>query len=276
MAEVQWIKLKVGMFDGNSFKKIKRAKIGGVPFRDKLTSVWFELLDLAGKSNSNGYLIDNNEIPYRSFEDIATMLDREEKEIELCMQFFVSERMVEIIDDIYCLTNFVRFQNKDGLEKIREQNRERKRLQRERKKQVFLEVSRDSHVTLTECHDIEEEKEKEKDKEKEFHSFNHSCKNADYIEKKIADEELEGEDAEVYRQELKERLKIKYIGGTLGEDIIRMSDEQFYDLCDNYSLEEIGYYFDIIKNCERSGKHFKKKTHYQAFKEMADKDRRIK
>jgi hypothetical protein len=40
MAEnVQWIRLKVGMFDGNSFKKIKRAKIGGVAFRDKLTAV---------------------------------------------------------------------------------------------------------------------------------------------------------------------------------------------------------------------------------------------
>ena len=82
MAEVQWIRFVVGMFDGNSFKRIKRAKIGGVSYRDKLTSVWFELLDLAGKSNANGYLIDNNEIPYRSFEDIATMLDREEKEIE--------------------------------------------------------------------------------------------------------------------------------------------------------------------------------------------------
>ena len=53
MAEnVQWIRLKVGMFDGNSFKKIKRAKIGGVSYRDKLTAVWFELLDLAGGSQN--------------------------------------------------------------------------------------------------------------------------------------------------------------------------------------------------------------------------------
>ena len=29
MADVKWIKLKVGMFDGMSFKKIKKAKIGG-------------------------------------------------------------------------------------------------------------------------------------------------------------------------------------------------------------------------------------------------------
>ena len=131
---VQWIKLKVGMFDGNSFKKIKRAKIGGISYRDKLTAVWFELLDLAGKSNSNGYLIDNNEIPYQSFEDIAIMLDREEKEIELCMQYFINERMVEIIDNVYCLSNFVKYQNQDALDRIREQKRIAQAKWRERQK----------------------------------------------------------------------------------------------------------------------------------------------
>lgn len=147
MAEnVQWIRLIVGMFDGNSFKKIKRAKIGGVLFRDKLTAVWFELLDLAGKSNSNGYLIDNNEIPYTTFEDIATMLDREEEEIQLCMQFFINEKMVEIVDDIFCLTNFMQYQNQDGLDKIREKNRERQSRFRERKKQELLGMG-NSNVT---------------------------------------------------------------------------------------------------------------------------------
>ena len=139
MAEnVQWIRLKVGMFDGNSFKKIKRAKIGGVSYRDKLTAVWFELLDLAGKSNANGYLIDNNEIPYQTFEDIATMLDREEKEIELCMQFFINERMIEIIEDVYCLTNFMKYQNQEGLEKIREQKRIAQAKWRDKKKEAIL------------------------------------------------------------------------------------------------------------------------------------------
>lgn len=139
MAEnVQWIRLKVGTFDGNSFKKIKRAKIGGVAFRDKLTAVWFELLDLAGKSNANGYLVDNNEIPYRTFEDIAIMLDRDEKEIELCMQFFINEKMVEIVDDIFCLTNFMQYQNQDGLERIREQKRISQAKWRERKKQGLI------------------------------------------------------------------------------------------------------------------------------------------
>jgi predicted phage replisome organizer len=170
MAEVQWIRLMVGMFDGDSFKRIKRAQIGGVPFRDKLTAVWFELLDLAGKSNANGYLINSNEIPYRSFEDIATMLDRDEKEIELCMQYFVSEQMVEIIDDIYCLTNFIRYQNQDGLAKIREQNRLRQKKWYDKKKALEAPNEKPNvRLTLSNALEIDKEIDTDKDIIKEIH-----------------------------------------------------------------------------------------------------------
>ena len=144
---VQWIRLKVGMFDGNSFKKIKRATIGGVNYRDKLTAIWFELLDLAGKGNANGYLVDNNEIPFETYEDIAIMLDRDTEEIELCMKFYLKEKMIELIDNVYCLTNFMQYQNKDGLDKLRERNRERQAKFREKKK-LLLE-NKDSNVTVT-------------------------------------------------------------------------------------------------------------------------------
>lgn len=132
---VQWIKMKVGMFDGESFKRIKRAKIGGVPFRDKLTAVWFELLDLAAKGNSNGMLVDNNELPYKSFEDIAYMIDREEEEVNLCIKFFEANKMIEIIDDVYMLSNFAKYQCIEGLEKIREKKRIAQQKWRESKKQ---------------------------------------------------------------------------------------------------------------------------------------------
>ena len=129
-------------------------------------------------------------------------------------------------------------------------------------------------MTSQSCQDIEEEKERDKEKEKEFHSFNHSSENA-YIEKKVEESELEGEDAEAYKRELQEGLKLKYMGGTLGQGIIFMSDEQFSDLCDRYTIDEIERYFEIIKDCERKGKHYKKKSHYQAVIDMAERDRRI-
>lgn len=146
---VQWIRLKVGMFDGNSFKKIKRATIGGVNYRDKLTAIWFELLDLAGKGNANGCLVDNNEIPFETYEDIAIMLDRDTEEIELCMQFYLKEKMVELIGKVYCLTNFMQYQNKDGLEKIREQKRLAQARWRERKAQGLIGTNVDTTVDST-------------------------------------------------------------------------------------------------------------------------------
>lgn len=278
MAEVQWIRLIVGMFDGNSFKRIKRAKIGGVSYRDKLTAVWFELLDLAGKSNSHGYLIDNNEIPYRSFEDIATMLDRDEKEIELCIQFFINEKMVEIVDDVYCLTNFMKYQNQDGLEKIREQTRKRVAECRKRKQLAQSNVTCNAtcNVTVTQCNALEEEK--EKDKEKESHSIIRSsaCED-DYVKKKVIEEGFVPgtKGAEVYAREVREGLKQRYFGDELGQGVIFMSDEQFNDLCERYSPEEIDKYFSIIVDCERSGKKYKKKSHYQAVIDMATEDRKI-
>lgn len=135
MAEnVQWIKLIVGMFDGESFKRIKRAKIGGEKFRDKLEAVWFELMDLAGKCNHNGAFINSREIPYTSIEDIATMIDRETDELELCIRFFINEGMVEIIDDVFMLSNWQKYQNTDGLDKIREQRRIKQKKWRDKKK----------------------------------------------------------------------------------------------------------------------------------------------
>lgn len=179
MNEVKWIKLEVGMFDGMSFKKIKRAKIGGESFRDKLTAVWFELMDFAGKCNNDGALsrhkempCENDEIPYTELEDIATMIDRDEEELKLCMSFFIKEGMVSIIDDVYSLSNWSKYQNEEGLNKIKEQNRLRKQRQREREKELLpaechaehrdmsRDVSRD--VTLQNKNiDIEIDKEKD-------------------------------------------------------------------------------------------------------------------
>jgi predicted phage replisome organizer len=158
MAEVKWIKFIVGTFDGTSFKRIKKAKIGGISYRDKLTAVWFELLDLAGKCNRDGFLIDKNELAYRTYEDIATMIDREEKEIELCMQFFISEKMIEIIDDVYLLSNWVNYQNVKGLDDIRkEQNRIRQ--QRYYYNQKNLTREPNANLTQPNATDIDIDKE---------------------------------------------------------------------------------------------------------------------
>ncbi|MBQ2735510.1 MAG: hypothetical protein IJF33_06725 [Clostridia bacterium] len=83
-------------------------------------------------------------------------------------------------------------------------------------------------------------------------------------------EEAENEEP----QNCAERIKRYYLGGTLGQGVILMSAEQFDDLCVRLSLDELERYMEIVVNCERSGKHYKK-THYQAILNMAEEDRKI-
>ena len=168
-SDVKWIKLMVGMFDGMSFKKIKKAKIGGESFRDKLTAVWFELMDFAGKCNHDGMFISPREIGFTDLADIAMMIERDEEELRLCMAFFIKEGMVCVVDDVYMLSNWSEYQNHEGLDKIREQTRKRVATHRENKKLLCGSVT--SNVTVTQGNALEEDKEIDKeldiDKEKE-------------------------------------------------------------------------------------------------------------
>lgn len=144
---VEWLKFKVGMFDGHSFKRIKRAKIDGVvDFRDKLTAVWFELIDLAGKVNNNGYYF-NDDLAYTNYEEIAIMIDRTEKEVELCINWFIENNMMEKVNSHLLLSNFTKYQNTEGLEKIREQNRIRQRNYRERQRLALEENNDNNNVS---------------------------------------------------------------------------------------------------------------------------------
>ena len=110
-------------------------------------------------------------------------------------------------------------------------------------------------------------KREEKEEEKEIDiSINHSSP-APACEGK-ADLEM------ISKGKRAEMLKQKYIGGRLGHSAVVMNDEQFDDLCERLSLEEIEKYFEIVGECERTGKRYRKKTHYQAILEMVAKDRR--
>ena len=134
---VKWIKFMIGCTDGSSFKRMRNAKIGGVDYRDKLEAIWFELLDFAGMCNHGGAFIDDREIPYSNIADIATQSSRTEEELELCMQFYINTGMVEIIDNIYMLSNWSKYQNNDYLTDKREYDRIKQQEYRARQKAII-------------------------------------------------------------------------------------------------------------------------------------------
>lgn len=274
MADVKWIKITTDMFDNRKIKHLRK-----LPEGNDIVLIWVMLLTMAGRCNSGGMIFLTENIPYTT-KMLADELDFKESTVSLALQALEQLDMIVTCEDFFSIVGWEEHQSIDGMDKIREQNRIRK--QRQRKNQKLLNpMSRDSHATVTVCHDTEEDKEGDKESHSFIHSAN-SVENPDvenlvenYVESKIAEAGFEGKDADLYREELKEGLRLKYMGGTLGQGIILMSNEQFSDLCDKLSLDEIEKYFGIVVECEKNGKHYKKKSHYQAILDMAMKDRRI-
>lgn len=265
MADVQWVKLYVNTFNvSRKLKQIEQMKGG-----DTILIIWVKLLCLAGSVNDGGMIYVTPDIPF-TVEGLAEELRKPAKTVKNALDVLSMYEQIFVDDDGFIkVSSWEKYQNIDGLEKIREQNRLRKRKQRDK--------SRDSHVTedeeVTGRHAIEEEVEEDK----EFHSFNRSiAREEKYIESMVKEAGFDGEDAEVYRQEVKERLRGKYLGGKLGQGVVFMSDEQFDSLLEILSIDEMEKYCGIIVECERNGKRYKKKTHYQAILEMAMKDRKVK
>ena len=267
MADVKWIKMMVGMFDGMSFKKIKRAKIGGESFRDKLTAVWFELMDLAGRCNHDGAFVSSTGIPYTSMEDIAIQIDRDEEELKLCMAFYLKEGMVTINNDVYSLSNWGEYQNLDGMEKIRESKRLAQARWRAKQKALPdsspVDPTVDSTPSLVDDAEEEREEDKEKEEEKDIHSF---------ILAKKANEENDFSTGLSTSVEAQRTV----LGGNLGKGVVLLSQDQMDDLLDKLSIDEFDHYVGVVADCILNGKPFRKKTHYQAILDMALADRKIK
>ena len=261
MAEVKWVKLTTDMFDNRKVKHLRK-----LPDGNNIVLIWVMLLTMAGRCNASGMIFLTENIPYTP-KMLADELGFEENTVILALKSLENLDMIVTDNGFFAIAGWEEYQNIEGMEKIREQTR--KRVAKCRQRKQLLQGSVTSNVTVTDSNGIEEEE--EKDKEKEFHSFNHS-----YIEDKVAMSGFDGKDADAYREEVKEGLKLKYMGGTLGQGVVLMSDEQFSSLCDILSLDEIDKYFSIIVECEKNGKRYKKKSHYQAILDMVADDRRLK
>lgn len=154
MADVKWIKLSADIFNNRKIKQIE-----AMPEGDALIVIWIKLLVLASEVNDGGCIYFTRDIPYTD-QLLSTQFGRPLATIQLALQTFRAFKMIEIVDDVICVSNWERYQNIEGLDKIREQNRLRKQKQRAK----LQPVSRDSHVTVTQCHATDIDKNKNKSK----------------------------------------------------------------------------------------------------------------
>lgn len=133
MAEMQWIKLRIDMFDDEKIKIIQ-----SMPEGDALLVVWIRLIALAGKCNANGLVLVEDEFPYTD-EMLSVIFNKPLQTVKLALATFERFRMIESTTKGIYITNFDKHQNIEGMERIREQNRIRKQRQRERNKALLLE-----------------------------------------------------------------------------------------------------------------------------------------
>lgn len=157
MSEIKWIKITTDIFDDE-----KICLIDALPDPDAILVIWFKILTLAGKHNSNGLLMMTDKVHYTD-EMLATIFRRPLNTVRMAIGVFEQFGMIEIIDGIISLPNWEKHQNVDGMEKIKEQTRNR--VAKYRKKQKNLALGNvTGNVTVTDGNALEEDKDKNKNR----------------------------------------------------------------------------------------------------------------
>lgn len=161
MAEVKWIKMATNIWDNR-----KIVQIESLPDGDTIIVIWLKLLCLAGTTNDSGMVYFTKEIPYTE-QMLSTLFNRPLATIQFALKVFQEFKMISIIDDFLQISNWKKYQNIEGMDKIREQNRIRKQNQRERQKiMIEQDMSRDMSRDVTQQNKIKNKKE-DIDKEKD-------------------------------------------------------------------------------------------------------------
>jgi predicted phage replisome organizer len=163
-SEVKWIKFATGFPSNRKIKQLRK-----LPDGDKIALMWVFLLCLAGDVNEQGLIYLTPEVPYTD-EMLADEFDLDINVVRLGLEAFQRFGMIEVVNDIICLSSWEKWQSVDSLETIREQTRNR--VAKHRAKQKLIASNVTGNVTVTQCNatdidkeeDLEEEKEGDKDK----------------------------------------------------------------------------------------------------------------
>ena len=124
LSNVKWIKLTTDMFDNPKIKYLR-----SLPDGDRLLLVWVAVLTMAGRCNAN--LSDT--IPY-SAEMIANEFDFDLNTVKLALKAFNDLSMIAVVNGAFAVPGWSEYQSADKLEQIRERDKERKRIERAKKK----------------------------------------------------------------------------------------------------------------------------------------------
>lgn len=157
MSEIKWIKITTNMFEDE-----KIDFISGLPEGDSLLVIWVRLLAMAGKCNSNGFIMLSESIPYDE-DMLAHKFKKSSAIIKLALETFQRlDMLTKNNDGCFIITNWDKHQNILSLEKIRNQTRKRVAKHRESLKEISSNSSLDlKEKELKELKDLKEKEIKE-------------------------------------------------------------------------------------------------------------------
>ena len=158
MAEVKWIKLTTDMFDNRKIKHLRR-----LPEGNNIVLIWVMLLTMAGRCNSGGMIFLTENIPYTP-KMLADELDFEENTVQLALNALEQLDMVVTNKGHFTIAGWEEYQNIEGMDKIREQNRIRQKKWYDKQK-ALPNANPNASLTQPNAPDIEEDKDIDKEKE---------------------------------------------------------------------------------------------------------------
>lgn len=123
---IDWIKVSTRIFEDE-----KTIYLQSLPEGDSLVLMWIRVLVQAGRCNDGGRLSLTPEIPYDE-DMLVNVLRQPQGMVKKSFALFVKLGLLDLEDGTYCVANWSKYQNVDGMMKCREQNRQRVAAYRER------------------------------------------------------------------------------------------------------------------------------------------------
>lgn len=183
MADVKWIRINTDMFDNAKIKYLRT-----LPEGNNIILIWVMLLTKAGKCNSNGYIFLTENIPY-TVDILAAEFDFEVSTVNLALGALSRLNMIQQKEEILLVTGWEEHQNAEGLEKIREQNRQRQAKFKEKQKliegNVNSNVSDNVSLTLGNATDIDIDIERDIEEERELITISKDIVSSTFVQQLI-------------------------------------------------------------------------------------------
>lgn len=185
MAEVKWIKITTDMFDNRKIKHLRR-----LPEGNSIVLLWVMLLTMAGRCNASGMIFLTENIPYTP-KMLADELDFEENTVKLGLQCLEQLNMICTDNGFFSIAGWEEYQNIDGMERIKEQNRIRQKKWYDKQKEL---PNVRNNVSLTQPNATDKEEEKDKDLDLDVESIKNKAptrhKYGEYNNVLLSDEDM--------------------------------------------------------------------------------------